>query len=160
MKYFFIVALFSFSGFRAYAVQPLERDSVPVATGMNRQWTQHYENDDTAKAIVRFYELKRRSTQITTALLFAATAAAGFAYDKASRDPDPNDPLNEGAGFRSLFAFLLLLLLIPVSLISFINMFRFNRKQQARRLASYAGGKPVSKWITESRIFKNYLRKQ
>src|SRR5687767_14622905 len=121
MKYFILAALFSFLDLRAYAANPLERDSLPLASVMNRQWKNHYQNDDTAKAIVHFYEVKRRSTQITTALLFAATAAAGFAYDKASRDPDPNDPLNEGAGFRSLFAFLLLLLLIPVSLVSFIN---------------------------------------
>lgn len=162
LRRYFIIAVtaFFFISRGAYGMNPFIKDSVPVGSVWDKELRQRYGNGDTANSLIHFYEVKRRSTRITTALLFAATAAAGLAYDKASRDPDPNDPIREGAGFQSLFPFLVLLLLIPVSVISFINMFRFNRKQQEKRLASYAAGKPVSKWIKESRGFKNVFRKQ
>jgi hypothetical protein len=132
----------------------LERDSVPSASVAAGQLQKSYGTGDTVNALIHFYEVKRRTTRITTALLFAASTAAGVAFHNSNAYPG-----GEGGAYISLFYFLLVLLLIPVALISFINMFRFNRKQQAKRISAYQSGKPVSKWIKDSRIFRNYMRR-
>lgn len=153
-RYFIIAVFSSCISLGAVALNPVVSDSIPVGGAMNAALQKNYGDDDTVHALVHFYGAKRTSTRITTALLFAASTAAGFAFHDSNLYRG-----RDGGAYISLFYFLLLLLLIPVSLISFINMFRFNKKQQARRLNDYQSGKPVARWIKQSSIFKNYMRK-
>lgn len=142
----------------AFAMTKSEKDSIPPVAARDRALLERYGTDDTVQALVHFYRVKRKRSLITTAPFLVVSTVTGIAFDRSNRDQaDPNAPDWGGTAYTGLFYFLVLLTIVPITLVLFINSFRFNQKQLRKRLQAYQSGKPVSKWIRDSRIFRKKL---
>ena len=162
MKCLFVFFISLFVGSNVFAMNGWVRDSTPRGNGdsYQRALLEQYGTDDTVQALIHFYEVRRRNSRIITGLWLAASTVTGIAFHRSNMDPqEPDAPDQVGAAYAGVFYFLLLLIIVPITLITFVNSFRFNKKQLKKRLDAYQAGKPVSRWIRDSAVFRKYFRK-
>lgn len=145
----FLIGLFMLGNTHAATIQ----DTVVKLKPRSQEWFQaKYGKDDTSKAIIDYFFLKRKKT--LTPLLVSSGLSLAFAIaslvdplgDRSAGESDSGPGWSLGMFFS-----------VPVTVFYLFEYIKYSRKQLIRALQQYQSGKGVPNWLQRIPSWKNFL---
>lgn len=146
----------------AVASVPVYKDSAihPKEFHLSQQqFLEKYGNDDTSRALIRYYFRRTIGAKRNTIIFGSAGLLSSIAFDRLIVNGTPSREPLVGIGFV-LFLGLMIYVSAIIVLLSILIWILFSKKTLMKQLQKYRTGTPMPNRIKRNFSFKKYLKEE